>query len=40
MAEPKTVIKDIESLREFIRLNRTKEEYFDHIMEKVARGKR
>jgi hypothetical protein len=39
--EPKTLIKDIEELREFIKMNKKKEDYFDHIVEKVmSRGSR
>ncbi len=33
--EPKTFIKDIEELREFIKMNKKKEDYFDNIVEKV-----
>ncbi len=39
--EPKTLIKDVEELREFIKMNKKKEDYFDHIVEKVmSRGSR
>ena len=37
-AEPRTMIKDIEELREFIKMNKRKEDYFDHIVEKVISG--
>jgi len=36
--EPKTMIKDIEELREFIKMNKKKEDYFDHIVDKVISG--
>ena len=35
MTTEKVFIKDIEQLREFIKLEKTKEEYFDHIMDKI-----
>lgn len=34
---PRTVIKDIEQLREFIKLELRKEDYFNKVMEKVAK---
>ena len=33
--DDKTFIKDVEMLREFIKMNKRKEDYFDHIVEKV-----
>jgi len=38
MEEPKVFIKDIDDLREFIKLNRQKRDYFDHIIEKTRSG--
>ncbi len=32
---PRTFIKDIEELREFIKMNKKKEDYFDHIVDRV-----
>lgn len=34
---PRTVIKDIEQLREFIKLELRKEDYFNKVMEKAAK---
>ncbi len=35
MTTDKVFIKDIKQLREFIKLEKNKEEYFDHIMDKI-----
>lgn len=32
---PRTFIKDIEELREFIKMNKKREDYFDHIVDRV-----
>ena len=34
---PRTVIKDIEQLREFIKLELRKEDYFNKVMEKASK---
>ncbi len=33
--EARTFIKDIEELKQFIKMNKKKEDYFDNIVEKV-----
>jgi len=33
--EAKVFIKDIEELKQFIKMNKRKEDYFDNIVEKV-----
>lgn len=40
MATDKVFIKDIEQIREFIQLQREKEEYFNHVMDKIMTRKR
>ena len=39
MGGPKTLIKDIEELREFIKQNKRQEDYFNKVLEKaVSKG--
>ena len=33
--EPKTFIKDIDELREFIKMNKRKQDYFDSVVKKA-----
>ena len=40
MATDKVFIKDIEQIRAFIHLQREKEEYFNHVMDKIMARKR
>jgi len=35
MQEDRVFIKDIEELKQFIKMNKKKEDYFDNIVEKV-----
>ena len=37
--EPKTLIQDIETLKEFIKLDKRKSDYYNHIVEKMAMRK-
>lgn len=40
MATDQVFIKDIEAIRAFIQTQRAKEEYFNHVMDKIMAKKR
>ena len=40
MVADKVFIKDIEQIRAFIQLRREKEEYFNHVMDKIMARKK
>jgi hypothetical protein len=39
-AQPRTLIQDIDQLREFIKMNRRKEDYFKGVVERAMRKRK